>query len=94
MKTLACARRECGAVFSFERISCGKETTPNYCPDCGEPFTQDTSVAGRALHEAKAAQDAYWKALGKLEKAIGCEVDSTIDLESHTVESLKIQPVA
>jgi hypothetical protein len=41
-----CSDIECGAVFSYRRLSCGHFAPPRYCPDCGEPL--GSSSAARA----------------------------------------------
>ncbi|MGC2659767.1 MAG: hypothetical protein WA324_17550 [Bryobacteraceae bacterium] len=33
-----CPDIECGAVFSYRRVSCGHFIPPNFCPMCGEPM--------------------------------------------------------
>lgn len=34
-----CPNLECGAVFSYRRISCGHFAPPRFCPDCGQPMS-------------------------------------------------------
>lgn len=33
-----CPDIECGAVFSYCRVSCGRFVQPEFCPDCGGPM--------------------------------------------------------
>jgi predicted RNA-binding Zn-ribbon protein involved in translation (DUF1610 family) len=33
--TFACPDIECGAVFSYRRVSCGHFVLPDFCPTCG-----------------------------------------------------------
>jgi len=33
--TFECPDIECGAVFSYRRISCGRFVLPDFCPTCG-----------------------------------------------------------
>lgn len=33
-----CPDIECGAVFSFRRVSCGHFAEPEFCPTCGGPM--------------------------------------------------------
>jgi len=33
-----CPDIECGAVFSYRRVSCGHFVPPNFCPMCGGPM--------------------------------------------------------
>jgi len=37
-KDFECPDIECGAVFSYRRISCGHFVPPNFCPMCGGPM--------------------------------------------------------
>jgi hypothetical protein len=36
--TFECPSIECGAVFSYRRISCGHFVPPDFCPICGDPM--------------------------------------------------------
>ncbi len=42
-----CSNIECGAVFQYDRQSCGNHAAPNYCPDCGSanPVASDSEAA-------------------------------------------------
>jgi predicted RNA-binding Zn-ribbon protein involved in translation (DUF1610 family) len=35
VETFACPDIECGAVFSYRRVSCGHFVLPDFCPTCG-----------------------------------------------------------
>ena len=35
--TYECRNIECGAIFEYNRESCGHHAAPNYCPDCASP---------------------------------------------------------
>jgi ribosomal protein S27AE len=36
MKQYECSDLECGAVFHYDRQSCGKHVPPAFCPECGQ----------------------------------------------------------
>jgi len=55
------------------------------------PPAADMAVCSELLQTAAGAQEAYWEALGKLETAIGLEIDDPGDLKEATVESLIAQ---
>jgi hypothetical protein len=38
VKTFECPNIECGAVFSYKRVSCGHSVPPDFCPICGGPM--------------------------------------------------------
>jgi hypothetical protein len=46
------------------------------------------SAAVEALESTRAAQTVFWKALGRLEKALGRELTSTIDFRETDIETL------
>lgn len=63
--------------------------TPS-CEDCGEQHNPEIECdPERLLDIAKEAQTSYWDALRKFEEATGLEIDSTSDLEGHTLASLR-----
>ncbi len=39
-----CPDIECGAVFSYRRISLGQLVVPNFCPTCGSPMIADSII--------------------------------------------------
>jgi predicted RNA-binding Zn-ribbon protein involved in translation (DUF1610 family) len=43
-----CPNIECGAVFSYRRVSCGHFAQPEFCPTCGEPMA-DTQEDGLTI---------------------------------------------
>jgi hypothetical protein len=45
IETFECPSNECGAVFSYRRISCGHSVPPDFCPECGRPM-KPTEDAG------------------------------------------------
>ena len=45
VETFECPNIECGAVFSYRRISCGHSVPPDFCPECGRPM-KPTENAG------------------------------------------------
>jgi len=44
-----CPDIECGAVFSYRRVSCGHFVPPNFCPMCGGPMEAEEQGHGKAL---------------------------------------------
>ena len=38
VETFECPNIECGAVFSYKRVSCGHFVPPDFCPICGGPM--------------------------------------------------------
>jgi predicted RNA-binding Zn-ribbon protein involved in translation (DUF1610 family) len=44
-----CPDIECGAVFSYGRVSCGRFVQPAFCPDCGGPMRGSDLSDGRQL---------------------------------------------
>lgn len=44
-----CPDIECGAVFLYRRISCGRFVQPEFCPTCGGPMNDFDSPDGRQL---------------------------------------------
>ena len=44
-----CPDIECGAVFSYRRISCGHFIPPNFCPMCGAPMDATEQRDRRSL---------------------------------------------
>jgi len=41
-----CPDIECGAVFSYVRVSCGHFVPPTFCPTCGGPMDGNDSDDG------------------------------------------------
>jgi len=39
IETFECPNIECGAVFSYKRVSCGHSVPPDFCPICGGPMS-------------------------------------------------------
>ena len=44
-----CPDIECGAVFSYCRVSCGRFVQPEFCPNCGGPMKDCDLSDGRQL---------------------------------------------
>ncbi len=44
-----CPDIECGAVFSYRRVSCGHFIPPNFCPTCGAPMDVTEQHDGSGL---------------------------------------------
>lgn len=44
-----CPDIECGAVFSYRRVSCGRFVQPEFCPTCGGPMNDCDLPDGRQL---------------------------------------------
>lgn len=44
-----CPAIECGAVFSYRRVSCGRFAQPEFCPTCGGSMEDANLPDGRQL---------------------------------------------
>jgi predicted RNA-binding Zn-ribbon protein involved in translation (DUF1610 family) len=44
-----CPNIECGAVFSYCRVSCGRFVQPEFCPNCGGLMKDCDLSGGRQL---------------------------------------------
>lgn len=51
-----CPDIECGAVFSYCRVSCGRFVQPEFCPICGGPM-KATEEFLRTIYPAACAPD-------------------------------------
>jgi predicted RNA-binding Zn-ribbon protein involved in translation (DUF1610 family) len=47
--TFECPDIECGAVFSYRRVSCGHFVLPDFCPACGGSIEATEENQGNSL---------------------------------------------
>jgi hypothetical protein len=52
-----CPDIECGAVFSYCRVSCGRFVQPDFCPICGGPMKAAEEILRTICQTGSAPED-------------------------------------
>ena len=67
-----CPDIECGAVFSYRRVSCGHSVQPAFCPTCGGPMG-DAQEDGLMIVESRIGLAVNQRIPARLQRAIAAK---------------------